>query len=247
MFTEPPPEEDEEDDRRESLLDAHPDALVTDLGLPDPPLYVYLGDVKVPLGVRARSQEEECGIMINLKERQRDLMPDSVPDDGSDDSDDQDDEPSPARTSRDYHVYHQAFSPQYGNIQTKGKPFSFFSEFPQVVQEMVQGETDEAIGEDVISVTMQHLYGEFSHKLRGQDGQMSVARAGVSAALAGEHFRGSTAPGKYRSLLKRQNKHLPHEHAVNTILGTSNNFGMRNEAYCIVHVEHLPAELRDGA
>lgn len=235
-------------DRQRHVMDYDEETLVSELPFYAEYVYDKRGN-KFPLaGSRADDQEEECSVFTDLR-GQTTLVPPTIPPDPYESDDDYDDDYEPTgmySAPSDppiYNVYYQAFSPHYGNIQTNNSFFHFFQDFPGSVQKLVENLSRMSVAEAIILVGGHQLYQEFCHKLRGQFGHMDVQQAGIAALFAGENF---TNTKKFDSLSRRLGIGLPHETLKATIAGTPCHFGLRNEAYCTIQVEHLPEMLRGG-
>lgn len=254
MFLKPiQPDDDDDDeyDREAQLLDYAEGTPIS--ALPFDQEYVYSKKgTKYRVWVRPQQAEEECSVFADLSHQTK-LVSTPISQEQFDNADYDDDmdyedtlgrQPSTSKTK--YHIYPQAFSPRYGNIQTFEEPFTFFADFTQKIREWLQKLTDEHIPEDVILFVSAQLYNELAHKLRGQFGRMEVQTAGIAAAFAGEQFRETSASRKFRALQRRLDAALPHKLLQSAINNTAHHFGLRNEAYCIVEVEKLPIALRTG-
>lgn len=193
---------------------------------------------------------DECAILVDLKHHHHLISSANQPvvyDSDYDDLDYEDDSTfrGPSDPTK-YHIYPQAFSPRYGNIQINDGGFSFFADFPNIIQRMVQTNSGLVIEDMIVTITCAQLYGEAAHKIRGQSGKMSVQRAGVAAALAGETCAKTHAASKHSHLVSNLKTRLPHEHMQLTVSNTDRNFGLRNEAYCVVDLDLLPDDYRNG-
>lgn len=208
------------------------------------PATVYLSnDTELPLEVRDDPAEQECGVLVNLDDK---AVLAGNDDDDDDEGDDSDSSAGGNRfPTRNCCTYPLAFTGKYGNVQAKGLLFNFFEDFPDVIQEAVEEEAGKRC-DPIITPCAHQLYNEFSHKIRSLSGLMDVGCGTVTAALAGEHFKDAASRSKTNTLTGNLRTKLPFDHFTAKAASARRNFGIRNEAYCMIDVTALPRDCRSG-